>query len=89
MDDSVRHAAGCQVLLRLALPLQDVALPQLVEHVLRVGAAHGAHQDDLLHTGGFGGINLQLLADPVDLLQGSMRVSGPRVVVVVVVVGGG
>lgn len=68
MHDGVIDAAGNQVLLRLPLPLQDVAAPQLVKGVVGVSAAHRAAHNNLLDAGGLGCINLSLLAEPIDLL---------------------
>jgi hypothetical protein len=68
VDDGIRGPAGNQVLLGFTLPLQNVAaIPHCVEEMVWVCASHRADQDDLFHPGLFCCINLQLLAQPINL----------------------
>ena len=70
MDDSVVECAAVdEVLLRLPLPDQDVAIAQVVQGVLLICAAHAADQDHLLHARLLCSINLALLPQPVHLVQ--------------------
>mmetsp|Transcript_15528 Transcript_15528/g.48531 ORF Transcript_15528/g.48531 Transcript_15528/m.48531 type:complete len:427 (-) Transcript_15528:69-1349(-) len=83
VDNGERHAAVDEVLLRLALPQQDVATlrravrqalaPERVQHVARVGAAHRGAEDDVDRAGSLGAVDLRLLAEPIDGLRLAVR----------------
>eukprot|EP00955_Chlamydomonas_euryale_P104331 365558-Chlamydomonas_euryale.AAC.8 len=62
---------GCdEVLLGLALPLEDVTvgLAKVVEGIVRLRASHGPDHDDALDARCLGRVDLRLLTQPVHLL---------------------
>mmetsp|Transcript_19773 Transcript_19773/g.43228 ORF Transcript_19773/g.43228 Transcript_19773/m.43228 type:complete len:351 (+) Transcript_19773:117-1169(+) len=70
VDDGVLQSGGYQVLLRLALPQQNVCASHRVEEVVDLGASHGAHENHLLDACRLGCIDLVLGTKPVHFLRG-------------------